>query len=110
WELTNDGNFEGESGQSPAIDSTFGDYPEVFVASRNFPTGRLDSYQEHKVRIWSNYTLDFGRGGALDLGGILRYDSPLTFSYLRTSWPLSSIQRQRDPGYLSLPFGQDLYF
>jgi len=110
WELTNDGNFEGELGQSGAIDSTFGDYPEVFVESRNFPTGRLDSFQEHKVRLWSNYTLDLGRAGLLDVGGIFRYDSPLTYSYTRANWPLSAIQRSRDPGYISLPFSQTLYF
>ena len=97
-ELKNEGNFEGEAGQSPGIDSTFGDYPEILNASRNYPTGRLDSFQGDKVRIWSNYTLDFGRGGALDLGGIFRYDSPLTFSYTRAS-SLSTIQRNANPGY-----------
>ncbi len=109
-ELTNDGNFEGEAGQSPGIDSTFGDYPEILNASRNYPTGRLDSTQEDKVRIWSNYTLDFGRAGALDVGGIFRYDSPLTFSYSRARWPLSAQQRAANPGYISAPSSQTLFF
>jgi len=110
YELTNDGNFEGEAGQSPAIDSTFGDYPEIFSAERNYPTGRLDNFQEHKVRLWSNYTLDLGRAGAVDVGGIFRYDSPLTFSYTRPRWPLSSVQLARDPGYISTPQSQTLFF
>ncbi|MEO8197536.1 MAG: TonB-dependent receptor [Thermoanaerobaculia bacterium] len=109
-ELKNDGNFEGEAGQSPGISSTFGDFPEVFSGARNFPTGRLDNFQEDKIRLWSNYAFDFGRGGSLDIGAIYRYDSPLTFSYARASFPLSSIQRTAGAGYYSLPSGQTLYF
>ncbi len=109
YELTNDGDFEGEAGQSPQIGSTRGDYPEVFDAARNYPTGRLDNFQEHKVRVWSNYTLDFGRGGALDIGALLRWDSPLTFSYTA---PLSLTAAQRAAGasYITLPTSQTLFF
>ncbi len=109
-ELTNDGNFEGEAGQSPGISSTFGDFPEVFNAERNFPIGHLDNYQEDKIRLWTNYTIDMGRAGAIDIGGIYRYDSPLSFSYARTNFPLSTQQRLAGTGYRSLPAGQTLYF
>lgn len=107
-ELTNDGDFEGESGQSPQIGSTFGDFPDV-LDERNNPTGRLDNYQEHKVRLWSNYTFDFGAAGALDVGAIFRYDSPLTFSYSRAV-ALSAAQNQAGAGYLTLPTSQTLFF
>ncbi len=110
YELKNDGNFEGEAGQSPATSSTFGDYPEVFSANRYFPTGRLDNFQEHKIRLWSNYSLGLGRAGALDIGAILRYDSPLTFSYTRTRFPISATQRAAGAGYFSLPASGTLFF
>ncbi len=109
-EFKNDGNFEGELGQSPGISSTLGDFPEVFSKSRNFPDGRLDNFQEDKIRLWSNYNLDLGQAGNLDIGAIFRYDSPLTFSYQRTNFGLSSIQRTRGTGYRSLPPGQTLFF
>jgi hypothetical protein len=110
-ELKNDGNFEGESGQSPGIGSTFGDFPEVFSANRNYPSGHLDNFQEDKVRLWSNYTLDFGRAGALDIGAIYRYDSPIAFSYVANSVPYSAIQLARDPGYRSIGRSQaNLFF
>ena len=110
YELKNDGTFEGEAGQSPASSSTFGDYPEVFNNSRYIPDGHLDNFQEHKVRLWSNYTFDFGRGGALDIGAIARYDSPLTFTYNRTRVGLSAIQRTAGAGYATLPANATLYF
>lgn len=110
YELKNDGDFEGEAGQSPATGSVYGDYPEVFSASRYYPNGILDNFQEHKIRLWSSYTFDFGRGGALNLGGILRYDSPLTFSYTKTRFPISSIQRAAGTGYVSLPSNGTLFF
>jgi len=109
-ELKNDGNFEGEAGQSPGISSTFGDFPEVFNKDRNYPEGHLDNFQEDKIRLWTNYTIDMGRAGAIDIGAIYRYDSPLTFSYTRASFPLSAQQRAAGAGYYSLPSGQTLFF
>jgi hypothetical protein len=109
-QIKNEGNFEGEAGQSPAISSTFGNYPEVFDAAHNFPIGRNDDYQEHKVRVWTNYRLGMGAFGALDLGMIFRYDSPLTFSFASASVPLSAQQRAASPGYISLPNNQTLFY
>jgi hypothetical protein len=109
-QLKNDGNFEGEAGQSPQISSTFGDYPEVFTAARNFPTGRLAGFQADKVRVWTSYAFDFGRAGNLDVGLIGNYDSPLTFSFAATRVPLSAAQRAAGANYYSLPSTQTLYF
>jgi hypothetical protein len=109
YELTNDGNFEGEAGQSPNTSSVFGDFPEVF-SERYYPDGTLDNFQEHKVRIWSNYTLDFGRAGALDIGGLIRYDSPLTYSFFSTRFPNSAQQRAAGAGYKNLPASGTLFF
>ena len=35
--------------------STLGDYPEILLADRNYPEGRLDDYQRHKLRLWAIY-------------------------------------------------------
>jgi hypothetical protein len=113
-QLRNNGNFEGEASNQPGIPSTFGDYPEVFSAERNFPDGRLASFQRHKIRLWSIYTLDGGRLGSFDVSGLWRYNSGLTYSLVAEGVPLSDIQLQHaaDAGYANLPGGgeQDLYF
>jgi hypothetical protein len=109
-QFKNDGNFEGESGQSPQANSPFGDYPEVFTAARSFPSGHLAAYQAEKVRLWTSYLWDFGRGGNLDVGLIGNYDSALTFSYTAASVPLTAAQRAAGANYFSLPSTQTLYF
>ena len=65
--------------------------------------GRLDDYQQHKVRVWSTYQLGLGRFGALDITPMWRYNSALTYSLAANSVPLSAVQRARNPGYARLP-------
>ncbi len=102
-QLKNEGNFEGEAANQPGIGSVLGDYPEILVENRNFPMGRLDDYQQHKVRLWSIYQLDLGRFGAFDMAPIWRYNSALTYSLVANSVPLSAVQRANNPGYARLP-------
>ena len=102
-QLKNEGNYEGESANAPGSPSVIGDYPEMLTESRNFPTGRLDDYQQHKVRAWSTYLMDLGRFGALDITPMWRYNSALTYSLVANAVPLSAIQRSRNPGYARLP-------
>ncbi len=102
-QLKNDGNYEGEAANQPGIGTLLGDYPEMLVAGRNFPTGRLDDYQQHKVRLWSTYQLDLGRVGQLDLTPMWRYNSATTYSLAAASVPLSVAQRALNPGYARLP-------
>jgi len=111
-QLKNEGNFEGEAQNQPAISSTIGDYPEILVADRNFPTGRLNDFQRHKVRAWALYNQPLGRLGSVDIAPILRVDSGLTYSLFATDVDLSPVQLARDPGYATLPDGgtQTLYF
>lgn len=106
YQLKNDGNYEGESGQSLPT-STFGDRPEM-QSPRNNPTGRLSSFQEHKLRLWSTYNFDLGRAGNLGAGVIYRYDSPQVYSHT-VSRALSSVQLARNPGYQSTP-AQTVFF
>lgn len=102
-QLENDGNYEGEAANQPGIGSVLGDYPELLVESRDFPMGRLDDYQQHKVRVWSNYQVSMGRFGSLDVTPMWRYNSALTYSLAAANVPLSAVQRARNPGYARLP-------
>lgn len=108
-QLKNDGNYEGESGNRPGLPTVIGDYPEILVPERNFPTGRLDDFQRHKARVWTNYDLSLGKAGALNLGLLWRYDSALTYSLVAADVDFSDVQLSRDPGYFSLDT-QSLYF
>jgi hypothetical protein len=111
-QLKNDGNFEGEATNQPGISSEVGDYPEILVPERNFPTGRLNDFQRHKVRLWAIYTQALGAAGALDIAPILRMGSGRAYSLFATDVPLSDIQLARNPGYARLPGGgtQTLFF
>ena len=102
-QLKNEGNFEGESANQPGIGSALGDYPDLLVENRNFPVGRLDDYQQHKVRVWSTYQLGLGHFGSVDLSPMWRYNSALTYSLVANSVPLGAVQRARNPGYARLP-------
>lgn len=110
YQLKNDGDFEGEGTNTPAIGSTIGDFPEIIVRRRSEPKGRLNDFQEHKVRLAATYGLSLGRAGTFDFGLMWRYDSPLTFSYVATAVPLSSQQTARNPGYALPPTTQTIYF
>ena len=102
-QLKNEGNYEGESANAPGSPSVLGDYPELLVEARNFPMGRLDDYQRHKVRVWSTYMVNMGRFGSVDVTPMWRYNSALTYSLAANSVPLSAVQRARNPGYARLP-------
>jgi hypothetical protein len=102
-QLKNDGNYEGEATNAPGSPSVLGDYPEMLDAARNFPMGRLDDFQRHKVRAWATYLLSAGRFGSFDITPMWRYNSALTYSLVANSVPLSAVQRSRNPGYARLP-------
>jgi hypothetical protein len=100
-QLKNDGNYEGEAGQSITT-SAYGNRPEIASVREN-PLGHLSQYQADKVRLWTTYDLTLGRAGTLTTGLIYKYDSAQSFSYAATGVARTSIQRSRNPGYSSLP-------
>jgi Carboxypeptidase regulatory-like domain len=108
-QLRNNGNFEGEAANSPAVPSLIADNPEMEVASRNFPMGRLDDFQRNKVRMWATYNLNLGHAGRLDLAPMYRYNSARTFSYVATV-ALSAQQLAANPGYARPPSSQPVFF
>ena len=111
-QLRNHGNFEGEGANTPAIGSSVGDYPEILVPERNFPTGRLNDFQRHKVRLWAIWNQPLGRFGSVDIAPIFRIDSGQTYSLIANAVPLSAVQLARNPGYARLPGGgtQSIFF
>ena len=51
-QLKNNGDFEGEAANQPGNPELFFNYPEILDPDRYFPTGRLNEFQRHKVRLW----------------------------------------------------------
>ena len=99
-QLRNHGNFVGETANRPGVPSIFGDFPEVFgpALDRLAPTGRLDSYQRHKLRIYGVYSQQLGRFGSVDLSPIWRVNSGNVYS--RTARiRLTPEQLALNPGY-----------
>jgi outer membrane receptor protein involved in Fe transport len=107
--IQDEGNIEGEGTNQPARTSLFGDYPEIYVADRNFPVGRLAGYQKHKLRILNAYSLPT-KAGNFTFGMVYRFDSGTPYSFVALQQPLSDIQNSRDPGYANPPQNQPIYF
>jgi hypothetical protein len=108
-QLKNNGTFEGEGTNNPAAPSLIGDYPEIYVAARSFPDGRLDDFQRSKVRLWGTYGVALGPLGRLDFAPMYRYNSAKTYSLVGTA-PISAQQVARNPGYARLPTSQPVFF
>ncbi len=111
-QLKNEGNQEGEGTNTPGAPSFFsGFYPELFNEARNYPIGRLDDFQRHRVRAWTTYELGLGRAGSIDLGALYRFDSGRAYSIRSTGQPLSSVQRAIGAGlYPDLPGTQTVFY
>jgi hypothetical protein len=112
YQIENEGNFEGENTNQPGISSFFGDFPGFYVPERHFPSGRLNDFQEHKVRLWSTYHLDLGAAGRLASTLLGNYDSGTTFSYFATlGVPASAEQDEILSHYFTSPAtSQNVFF
>jgi hypothetical protein len=109
YTIRNDGNSEEEAVNQPFSPANIGSFPELQAPDRNFPFGRLNTYQKHKLRVFPNYTLCTLLGN-FNFGMIYNYDSGLAYSLFAPNQPFSDIQLARDPGYAVLPTTQDIYF
>lgn len=111
YQLENEGNFEGEGTNTPGISTAFGEYPGYFVEDRHFPNGRLNDFQEHKIRLWSTYHFDFGPAGRLATTLLGNYDSGTTFSFTSIlGRGFSAQQREILSHYFSSPSSQQTVF
>jgi hypothetical protein len=104
-----EGNYEGEATNQPANAPGIDSYPELIDPNRSFAFGRLAGYQQHKLRLLTNYNLPthFGNFG---FGMVYRFDSGVPYSDLARGYPVTDIQKSHDPGYATPPQSQNLYF
>lgn len=112
WTITfkNEGNYEGEAQNQPGAVSLIGDYPEAFSEARNFPIGRLASFQRHRARLWAIWSTDTTRWGATSVSGLVRIESGQSYSLRATGQPLSDIQEDLLAAYPDAPGSQTIYF
>ena len=74
---------------SPSI---IGNYPEAFNAARNYPDGRLQAFQRHRMRLWTVYNVGMGSAGDVSFSGLWRVDSGLAYSLAARNQALSATQ------------------
>lgn len=111
-QLTNDGNFEGEGINTPGSSTVIGNYPEILSQDRHFPVGRLNDFQRHKARAWTNYNVSLGRAGSVNFGILANYDSSRIRS---TSGTFRGVSAQQQAildanGYVDAPSTQTIFF
>jgi len=117
-QLKNEGNFEGEATNQPALTSVFGDYPganglpSIYDPTRTYPIGRLQDFQRNRVRLWTVYTFGLRRYGDLSVSGLMRADSGRVFSFAAANVDLTGIQTNllTAEGYPDSPQTQTLFF
>ena len=99
-QLRNRGSFAGEAASQPGIPSVYGNFPEIFgpALDRLMPEGRLDNYQQHKLRVYGVLMQPLGRFGALDIAPLWRVNSGTVYS-LTASIPVPQAQLAHNPGY-----------
>ena len=114
-QLRNHGTYAGEAANQPGIPSIYGNFVEVFGSAmdRLVPEGRLDNYQQHKLRVYGTYTQAFGRFGSVDLTPLWRVNSGGVYN-LTASVPVTAAQLAGNPGYpaadLSAATRQTVFF
>ncbi len=110
--LQDNGNYEGEATNQPALISDIGNYPQIFDATRTYPTGRLADFQRHKLRLWTIYDLDMGRRGDLSVSGLWRVNSAQVYSLVATGQAITDTQQAilQSAGYPDGPSSQNVYF
>jgi hypothetical protein len=111
-QIKNDGNYEGEATGMPGMTSVIGNYPEAYNAARNYPDGHLQSFQRHRLRLWSIYEVDMGRAGDGSVSGLWRVDSARVYSLAARNQGLTSTQRAilTSAGYPDLPGPTNVFF
>jgi len=111
-QLKNDGNYEGEASSQPANPSTIGNYAEASSAARNYPDGRLQTFQRSRLRLWTVYNRQLGRAGDLSLSGLWRVDSGRVFSLAARNQPPTAAQVRllSAAGYPDAAITQTVFF
>jgi hypothetical protein len=108
-QLKNEGNYEGEEPAEPASPSVIGNYPEALSEARHYPTGRLQTFQRHRARVWGIYDHSFGKAGDLTASGLWRFESGRPYS-LTTRQLLTGIQQDLLEDYVDQPEDQQVFY
>ena len=108
-QLQNEGNYEGEAPAEPAIPSVIGNYPESLSEARHYPTGRLQTFQRHRARVWGIYDHSFGSAGDLTASGLWRFESGRPYSLVARQL-LTGIQEDLLADYVDLPEDQQVFY
>jgi hypothetical protein len=111
-QIKNDGNYEGEATGVPGQTSVIGNYSEAFSAARNYPDGHLQSFQRHRLRLWSIYEIDMGRAGDGSISGLWRVDSARVYSLVARNQSTTPAQLAilSAAGYPDAPAPANLFF
>jgi hypothetical protein len=111
-QLENDGNYEGEGSNTPGSTSWIGDFPEIYIESRYYPTGRLQNFQRNRFRLWSIYNLDVGAAGDLSISGLWRVEGSRAYSIAARNQGLTAVQRSilAANGYPDEPGAAHVFF
>ena len=109
-QLKNEGNYTGEGTNQPGVTGRIGDYPEAFNAARHYPDGRLFTYQQNKVRLWSIYNLGLGHFGDVSISGLVRIDSGTVYSFTSAGQALTATQRALLAAYPDRPTSQTIFY
>ena len=104
-QLQNEGNYEGEGTNTPGSTSWIGDYPEVYIESRYWPTGKLANFQRHRMRMWSIYNVGMGAFGDVAFSGLWRVEGPRPYSIAQRNVNPNATQRSilAAAGYPDIP-------
>jgi hypothetical protein len=109
-QIENDGNYVGER-PNQIVTSQIADYPEIFSEARHFPSGRLPSFQRHRINVWGTYVTDFNRAGRAVFSGLWRVNSARTYTLSTVSGPTGAqIATLAAAGYPDFPGLQTVYF
>jgi hypothetical protein len=111
-QLRNEGNYEGETTNSPGSTSRIGDYPEAFPEARFYPEGRLSGFEKGRVRAWSIYNFGMGRAGDVSVSGLFRYDTGSVYSLRVLNVGPTTAQQTilRNAGYPDLPSISNVFY
>ena len=108
-QLKDEGNYEGEEPADPASASVIGNYPEALSEARHYPTGRLQTFQRNRARVWGIYDHSFGKGGDISASGLWRFESGRPYS-LTTRQLLTGIQQDLLEDYVDQPEDQQVFY
>ncbi|MEM9598658.1 MAG: TonB-dependent receptor [Acidobacteriota bacterium] len=101
-----EGNFNGETAGSGAVNGTPLNYPEYREARWNTPVGDLTTDQRHRLNLWAVYSLLDTDRHSLNGSALVRYASGTPYSLVASIDPRPFVT---NPGYLTPPSAMNYF-